>query len=332
MARPRKSASLPSYCYRDKRNGAYYLLLPAPGGKLKRQTFGRDLDGMLAAWRSTWGSDRSSARTLGDLLDAYLADTIRRQQVGELSPTTAADYRRCIDSLRPIWERVEVASVDAPMLYEWHEARGEGSRTRANRELSVLAEAFTLAVRRGWSRDNPVKHVRRFSERPRDRYVTDADFAAVYAVAGETVRAAMLLATVTGLRQGDILRLRRDQFGESGLIVLTSKTGKALHIGWSPGLRLAVIAAAEARPDMMPPTLLCTAQGRPLTSDGFRTLWHRAMTTAVDSGALAARFTFHDLRAKAGSEARDWRLLGHSDERTFRRVYDRLPTKVAPSR
>lgn len=44
----------------------------------------------------------------------------------------------------------------------------------------------------------------------------------------------------------------------------------------------------------------------------------------------ADRFTFHDLRAKAGSDSDDTRLLGHADLRTLNRHYRRKPETVQP--
>jgi integrase len=335
VPRPRtKRTGLPSYCYRDRR-GKLFMLHPAGLDdrgrvKLRRVTYAT-LDALLAAWRSTWGeAPRKGASTVGHLLDAYVAHLLARERAGDVSATTARDYERCVLSLRPVWEAVRIEDVDTPAVDRWHEARGARSRTRANRERTVLQNAFALGMRKGMATENPVRFVPAFKERPRTRYVTDAEFMAVYAHAAPVVRAAMLLAAVTGLRQGDLLRLRRADFSEAGLTVQTRKTGQPMEFAWSEGLRRAVMEAVESR-QFVPLILLSTERGAGYTSDGFRTMWQRAMTAALADG-LASRFTFNDLRAKAGSESRDWRLLGHMDQRTFERVYNRLPRKVQPSR
>ena len=331
MPRPRRHhTGLPSYCYRDRRNGRLFMLTPEDG-KLKRRTFAT-LDALLAAWRVTWGdAAQEGMRTVGDLLDAFLAESMKRSGAGEISQGTAKDYAKCVKALRPAWGAVRLDDVDVPMLYRWRDARGDTSKVRANRERTALMEAFKLAIRRGLIRENPVQHVAPFKEKPRTRYVTDAEFMAVYGVAPPIVQAAMLMAAVTGLRQGDILRLKRADFTEAGLTVATGKTGKVLTFGWSEGLRRAVLAAVGAR-DFVPMILLSTQRGAPYTSDGFRTIWHKAMTAARVADPTLEPFTFHDLRAKAGSESRDWRLLGHMDRRTFERVYNRLPRQVSPTR
>lgn len=294
---------------------------------LRRQAY-PSLDTMLAAWRTTWGdAKRRQGRTVGDLLDGALAECAERKNRGDLAAATLADYTRCHGSLRPVWADVLVEDVDVPMLYRWRDLRGQAGRVRANRERSFLFEALQLGVRQGNPKDNPVRYLERFTEKPRDRYVTDDEFMAVFNVAPAVVQAAMLLAAVTGMRQADILRVRRSDFGDNGLTVRTSKTGKTMVYGWTEGMRRAVLVAVGAR-EFIPLNLIATEKGNAYTGDGFRTLWHRAM---IASG-LENRFTFHDLRAKAGSESRDWKLLGHLDQRTFERVYNRLPRQVTPAR
>ena len=101
--------------------------------KLRRVTYA-DLDALLAAWRTTWGETaRDGGQTVGALLDAFLAGLGERVKRGELSATTAADYTRCVLSLRPVWQAVRIEDVDVPMLYRWRDARGEQSRTRVIR-------------------------------------------------------------------------------------------------------------------------------------------------------------------------------------------------------
>jgi len=336
MARPRKKQTgLPSYCYRDKR-GKLYMLHPAPTGpdgkpRHKRVTYG-NLEGLLAAWRVTYGdAAQSGGDTVGDWLDALLVDVQDRARTGDLASSTAEDYQRRIAKLREIWAAVDMDDVDVPMLYRWRDARGEQGRVQANRERTCLFEAFKLAVKRGRIRDNTVRFLEPFREKPRDRYVTDADFNAVYQHATPIVRAAMLLAAVTGLRQGDLLRIKRSDFGDDGLTIRTNKTGAGLVIGWSDGLRRAVIEAAGTR-DFIPMVLLATQTGKAYTGDGFRSLWQKAMVSALEAQPALKRYTFNDLRAKAGSDGRDWQLLGHMDRKTFERVYNRLPRKVSPAR
>jgi integrase len=344
MGRPRtKQTGLPSYCYR-KPGGSYYMKKPGPGGGLVNAAYGRDLDRMLADWRATWGAPAlgERPRLMDGLFDAFIVKLAQRLLADELSKTTVDDYHRCIGGphgLRAVWGRVRILDVDPPALAAWQEERGKQSRRRCNLERTVLSECFKQAILLGSAKANPVDHLKPLKEKPRTRYVTDAEFSAVFALAPPIVRAAMVLAAITGLRQGDILRLRRSDFDPvHGLTVQTRKTGQPLEFEWTEGLRHAVLLAVGAR-DFIPLVLLATDEGKPYTSTGFRTAWYRAMVAAQDASRPSPdapprlkRFTFNDLRAKAGSESRDWKLLGHLDQRTFERVYNRLPRQVRPTR
>jgi len=85
-------------------------------------------------------------------------------------------------------------------------------------------------------------------------------------------------------------------------------------------------------------TMLCNLEGKPFTSDGFRSNWHRLMTRATmpsDNGepALTERFTFHDLRAKSASDdelGAATERLAHDDPSTTQKVYRRKPRRARP--
>jgi integrase len=158
----------------------------------------------------------------------------------------------------------------------------------------------------------------------------------------------MDLATITGQREGDLLRLSRPQLLEEGIIFSVGKTkrrhprhgemiesAKRVIVEWSPELR-ALIERLKLLGPQIRPTLLCTRDGKPYTSDGFRSNWHRLVKKATSATqgsapALAASFTFHDLRAKSASDdaleaATD--RLAHSDARTTLKVYRRKPRRA----
>lgn len=336
MARPRKQRSgLPSYCYRDKRNGAYYMLVPAPEGKLARRTYGTDLHRMLDDWAKTWGATVAQGDTMAVALDAYLGVLAQRLHAQELADTTVKDYRKHVAKLRQVFGAVRIEDIDVPMLVRWRDVRAPQSRTQFNLERTCLMETFKVAIERGMCKANPVEHLGRAQVRPRDRYATDAEVNKLLTYAGRTVQAAIMLAVSTGLRQGDILSLRLADFGDGGLTIQPSKTKgrtrKALHIPWSAGMRLAC-ELATSKVVGIDGYWLRRRDGKPYTSDGFRTLWGRAMDKMLEKNPEMTRFTFHDLRAKAGTDGDDWQLLGHLDQKTHSRVYDRKPRTVKPAR
>jgi len=60
--------------------------------------------------------------------------------------------------------------------------------------------------------------------------------------------------------------------------------------------------------------IIANERGQAYTSNGFKSNWQRLMNTAIETRAIKDRFTFHDLRAKAGSDAvgNAQELLGHA--------------------
>ena len=124
---------------------------------------------------------------------------------------------------------------------------------------------------------------------------------------------------MTGQREGDLLKLTRSQLSEEGIAFTIGKskrrhprhgrtveTAKKIIIEWSPELRAVIEKLKKLGPPLRP-TLLCNLEGKPFTSDGFRSNWHRLMTKATRVGddgkpaPISDRFTFHDLRAKSAS-------------------------------
>jgi integrase len=311
-------------------------MVPASAGKLQRRTYGDDLNRMLDDWARTWGVSERQGDTVSAALDAYLGQLAQRRHRGDIAQATEADYRKHAASVRTVWGQVRLADVDPPGIAKWRDIRGAQSPVQFNHERTILLEAFKVAIERGMAPGpNPVTFVQPIRRRPRDRLPSDDDVNAVLCLANQAVQAAAVLAVYTGLRQGDILSLKRSDFGESGLTIrpskTTGKTRKALHFPWSPGLRQAC-QLAERKVTTLDGYWLTRRDGKPYSSTGFRAMWQRAMTSAMKADPRLERFTFHDLRAKAGTESKDWQLLGHLDQKTHSRVYDRKPRRVTPVR
>ena len=181
--------------------------------------------------------------------------------------------------------------------------------------------------------NNPCTGIERFSEKPRQRYVTDSEYLAFRDFAGTLIGVYMDFKLLTGLRRGDILAIRLDQLKEDGIHVRISKTDKPIIIEWSDALKGAVTAARRLPRPVTGLYLFSTCKGQPYTSSGFSSIWQRKMKAALDSGMLRERFTDHDLRSKSASDTdieHATRLLAHLDQKTTHRHYRRKPEKVKP--
>lgn len=179
------------------------------------------------------------APTMADLFDRYLSDHARRHK----KPASLRNDVRMIEmKLRPAFGAKRVRSVTRQEIRAFH-AGLEGTPYEANRLLALLSKIFSFAadelewIARG---DHPVKGIRRFEERKRKRYLSQAEFARLgdalaRAEAGDLGRAvspyavAMLrLLILTGARLGEILTLRWSEvnFERACLELSDSKTGE----------------------------------------------------------------------------------------------------------
>jgi len=80
----------------------------------------------------------------------------------------------------------------------------EGNPARGNRERAVLSSIHEFGMRQGWVEANPCRGVKRNTERPRKRYVTDEEFLDAFNRSPEPFQDLLALAYLTGARQGDI--------------------------------------------------------------------------------------------------------------------------------
>lgn len=268
-----------------------------------------------------------SHATVNQILDRYETDCLE-----ELAPRTQRDYRRHIGKLRSTFGTATAQEMQPKDFADFlNVKKGRIARVRT---LAVLSAAFTMAVRRWfWLQVNVLRDVERPKSRPRDRLVTDDEFAGVRAIASKRVQLAMTLALLTGQRQGDLIALRWADVKDNELHVRQTKTGKRLAIAITPDLEKALdqcwqlpnggAAGGEY--------VLVTRQGRPYTSEGFRACWQRTIKKWMRRGG--ENFHFHDLRALAATRCATpeiaMRLLGHTTLAMTMRVYRRGVERVS---
>ena len=172
----------------------------------------------------------------------------------------------------------------------------------------------------------------------RERYIEDWELTEALTVASPVLRAYIVLKLLTGLRRGDLLRLKTSNLTEDGIRVRTSKTGARLIIQWTEELRAAVDAALVARAKDIVPWLFCTRKGLCyIKGDGsanaFDSLWQRFMSRVISNTKVTERFQEKDLRKKTASDMdleRARQLLGHASIATTKRHYRLLGSRVQP--
>jgi integrase len=343
MPRPRKArnSGLPPHVYCAK--GRYFLRLPggtevrlAPASASKREVWEAYLQVPAQPSAAT------AALTVATLCEQYQ----RSPSHAKLAVQTQRDIARALRTVcdRPTGDGRSFGEqlaehVTRGVIRLYLDSRGVESVTRANREIAYLSSAYSWAAERDLVADNPCRGVRRLQEQSRTRYVTDAEYAAAYRLAGERGRsdmqAMMELAYLCRLRENEILRMLDSPAYISptqGVLAKRGKGSKTQWIEWSPRLEAAIdLARAAVRKRPTPMLIVSATRGTPVTVSGFRSAWQQLRQAAAQMGA-PIDWTFHDLKAKGVSDFDGDRhqASGHKTVR-MTAVYDRRIHSVKPT-
>ena len=331
-------------------SGAYYYQVP-PGLESMwddKQTFrlGSSLPEAYRVWSDRL-ADLENVRTIDKLLERYAREVLPTKAV-----TTQAQNTSALKSLKPVFGRMPLSGIKPRHVYQYIDKRE--AKVAARREVEVLSHALTKAVEWGYIDRHPFKgELRLASVPPRTRYVEDWEIVECFSLTSKrkagsvlAVHAYIRVKLLTGLRRGDLLRLRLDDLQEDGIHVMPAKTAnstrKRLIIEWTEALREAIEEAKSVRPSQKSEWLFCTQQGESFLNEktgragSWDSMWQGFMRRVLAETKVEARFTEHDLRAKCASDAETLEhaqtLLAHADSRLTARVYRRKPERVKPLR
>ena len=250
-------SQIPGFGIRIMRGGTRtYVVMYRAGGRRRRMVLGRhgvtmpeqartSAINILARVRN--GEDPAASRQSGGHVTtvADLAKRFDEEHIAvRLKPASARSYR---DHLRrhvlPAigkFRAADVARADVAKLH--HDLRH--SRYQANRSLALMSKMFNLAEAWGLRPDgsNPCRHVKKYKEEKRERYLCGNELARL----GETLRECeedresqstvnlIRLLLLTGCRLNEILTLKWEHVDleNNALHLPDSKTGeKTVHIG-----------------------------------------------------------------------------------------------------
>lgn len=260
---------------------------------------------------------RAEAGTIGAAIDRYLDEILPT-----LRPETQRQYKRLAIYLRELFGHLALTDLRPGHIATLMDKTK--AKVSANRLRSVLSTIYSYAIRWDMCEVNPAREIRRHTERPRRRYVEDWEYEAVRAMASPLIQCAMDFAYLTGMRQGDLLRVRMGDIKDGALRIEDQKTGMRGQYEITPALAAVIARARSIRDPISSLYLFCTARGQPYTSDGFRAIWGKLIRRAIARGAIKECFTWHDLRAKHATDGAAKGLnvqitLGHSSPSTTAR-------------
>lgn len=280
-----------------------------------------------AFWLVKRGKWEKLAATLPDALAEYarriqthssgsmpaLIDRVLAHHSPKLATSTQSQYHIAGEKLKKFMadftpEQVKSKHVAAIKLHL------ADTPNMANRVLSVLRIVFQYAVEWQLCESNPCVGIKRHDEAKRTRYITDEEYAAIYAAAPPRLQIIMDMLYLTGQRIGDVLRIRYADIDQDGITFMQQKTGASLLVRWSPDLRATVERARNLHGNLRALTLLHNRRGKTPDYSTTKIQWNRACEKA---GVTDAHI--HDLRAKSLTHAKQQgfnpqTLAGHTSE------------------
>jgi integrase len=278
--------------------------------------------------RATLAEHRAygEAPTVSEFADIYLE---RHARPLKKKRSVEEDERNLRLHIRPALGRLKVRDVTAADIAKFHAGRSN-TPTNANRCLSLLSHMLEKAAQ--WAErpagDNPCRHIGRYAERLRDRFLSSDELARLADALSKAetdmteppaaINAIRLL-MLTGCRVNEILSLRWDFIDDArGCFRLPdSKSGaKAVPVG-APALRLLSTIPRQAES-----TFVLPADRGSGHFVGIQRVWQR-----IRKAAGLEEVRLHDLRhsyasvAVAGGDSLFLvgKVLGHRQSQTTER-------------
>lgn len=241
----------------EQRGAGVRAVVRLPGGGKKTATF--DTRGEAEHWAARMEEKKvvgalkgaqASRLTVGQLFDAYLDAVASKADSAKWNTLRLRKWMR--DEIAPR----KLADIVTHDINDWIERALETPSTRTgvpvspatvNRELNLMSSAFNYAVKdRKWIDTNPCHGARRPEQgRPRKRpLLSPAEIEAIRISTGcdtdpelttltSRVGACFLLALETGMRSGEILRLRPADYWRDKRTVLVA----AIEVGGRKGAK-----------------------------------------------------------------------------------------------
>lgn len=254
---------------------------------------GREYPDALAKWADIEGQADTNSGYFQGIIDRY-----RLYELPDLAPKTQADRTIILDKLEGAFGKMHTEQIKTIHLRQYLDART--AKVAANREIAVLSTLFNRAINWGWTERNPARGLKKNPEKPRDRYITDAELARLKQHADATYQAIIEIAYLTAMRRGDIIAIQLADITDGGLFVQQNKTGHRQRFTWTPKLRAAVNQAKRARKTRNINHLFTSRHGQPISITAFNSAWRR-----IRDRAGLPDIHFHDIRAKAITDAKN---------------------------
>jgi integrase len=216
-----------------------------------------------------------------------------------LAPSTKRNWASWLDRIAEYFGELRIAQFDRPekirpLIRRWRNQWTDKPRT-ADYGMQVLSRVLSYAVDPlGKIAGNPCEGVKQLYSVNRSEIIwAEADISHLKQTCSADIAYAVDLASHTGLRLGDLLRLSWSHIGDDAI---TITTGKSRH------RREAIIPLYDdlrsvlSRIPKRSTTILTSGRRRPWTPNGFGTAFNRAK---IGANINDRNLHFHDLRGTA---------------------------------
>jgi integrase len=266
-------------------------------------------------------------QTIGDIVRAYC----KSPNFLRLRRNTRRSYEMAITRILDEFGHTPADWIDRRgargMFLQWRDEMSADAPAMADQVLMVLRTILSWAMDREMVLVNPLLKYKRVNRSARRDVIWSDEQLAIMDTFPAPLARAGRLALLTGQRQGDLLKLKWSQVGQT-INLEQEKTGARVAIPVTG--ELASFLTSLQRTSVY---VLVNSKGRPWTSNGFQSVWYHAMERFGIEGVH-----FHDLRGTAvcrwyqdGWSISDIAAMtGHMDsqaEQIIRRAY--LPRQAA---
>ena len=287
--------------------------------------------GALASVRAGADPAEERKRRRQALTVRDLAERFDREHISvRVKESTAKEYRRNLARfILPALGRLRIDEVTRADVARFHHDLRH-IPYQANRNIEIISKMFTLAEMWGLRPDgsNPRRHLRKYPEQKRERFLSTAELKRLGAVLDEmeservemaSAIAAVRLLLLTGCRLNEIVKLQWEHVNLAALSLNLpdSKTGaKTVHIGQAAVMVFKGIVRDRFNPHVITGSL----PGKPLSD--LQPFWQRLRARAglKDVRIHDLRHTFASVAIASGQGLpMIGKLLGHTQVQTTAR-------------
>lgn len=324
--KPTKNLNLPrGMRARKMRSGKIYYYLELGGKDRKEEPLGSDYAIAIKKWAelSINVIPASAVITFKMVWDRFIKDELH-----DKSAATQKDYIKCSKNLLQFFNNppAPLDSIEPIHISQYLKWRKE-AKVRANHERRLFNLLWNLAREWGYTKlANPCTGISGYTEKPRDIYVEDEIYNAVYQCADQPTKDALDLSYLTSQRPADVCKMAETDIKNGDLYVNQGKTDAKLRISIQGELE-SLIKRIQLRKEgfkVRSLALIVDEHGKRLSQ---RAIWERfskarslAAVKYPNLKEAIEAYQWRDLRAKGGTDkainSDDIRtaqkLLGHS--------------------